>query len=94
MPGTLIRAQSALFLNIGAAFEHEFPGSSESMGFGHSVAAPSFEGSSGMGEFGLMMKPAEILPLSFNLGVQGYAVQKQGISGNCAMMYENCNPAG
>ena len=73
---------------IGAAFEHEFSGSCESTAYGHPVAAPSFEGSSGMGELGLMMKPAETLPLSINLGVQGYVGQKQGISGNCAMMYE------
>ncbi len=73
---------------VGAAFEHEFSGSCDSRAFGHSVAAPSFEGSSGMGELGLMMKPAESLPLSVNLGVQGYLGQKQGVSGNCSVMYE------
>ena len=73
---------------IGAAFEHEFAGSCDSRAYGYSVAAPSFEGSSGMGELGLMMKPAESLPLSVNLGVQGYVGQKQGVSGNCSVMYE------
>ncbi len=73
---------------VGAAFEHEFNGSCDSRAFGHAVAAPSFEGSSGMGELGLMMKPAESLPLSVNLGVQGYVGQKQGISGNCLISYE------
>ena len=73
---------------VGAAFEHEFSGSCDSRAFGHAVAAPSFEGSSGMGELGLMMKPTEDLPLSVNLGVQGYVGQKQGVSGNCNIMYE------
>ncbi len=73
---------------IGVAFEHEFSGSCESRAFGYRVAAPSFEGSSGMGELGLMMKPTEDLPLSINLGVQGYVGQKQGISGSCNVMYE------
>ncbi len=73
---------------VGAAFEHEFSGSCESTAYGHPVAAPSFEGSSGMGELGLMMKPTEDLPLSINLGVQGYVGQKQGISGSCNLMYE------
>ena len=73
---------------VGAAFEHEFSGSCDSRAFGHSVAAPSFEGSSGMGELGLKMKPSEEVPLSINLGVQGYVGQKQGVSGNCMVMYE------
>ncbi len=73
---------------VGAAFEHEFSGSCDSRAYGHPVASPSFEGSSGMGELGLMMKPSEDVPLSINLGVQGYVGQKQGISGNCMVRYE------
>ena len=73
---------------VGAAFEHEFAGSSESRVYDQSVAAPSFEGSSGMGELGIMMKPSADLPLSINLGVQGFVGQKQGISGSCLVKYE------
>ncbi len=73
---------------VGAAFEHEFSGSCDSRAYGHPVASPSFEGSSGMGELGLIMKPSADLPLSINLGVQGYVGQKQGISGNCLISYE------
>ncbi len=75
-------------LYVGVAFEHEFSGSCESTAYVHLVAAPSFEGSSGMGELGLVMKPSEDLPLSINLGVQGYLGQKQGVSGSCNFMYE------
>ena len=73
---------------VGAAYEHEFAGSCESTAYGHPVAAPSLEGSSGMGELGIIMKPAESLPLSINLGVQGFVGQKQGISGSCNAVYE------
>ncbi len=73
---------------IGAAFEHEFAGACNSSVFGYSVAAPSFEGSSGMGELGIAMLPTDTLPLTFSLGVQGYVGKKQGISGNCSILYE------
>ncbi|MDO4839967.1 MAG: autotransporter outer membrane beta-barrel domain-containing protein, partial [Desulfovibrionaceae bacterium] len=73
---------------VGVAYEHEFSGSCDSRAYGHAVAAPSFEGDSFMGELGLTMKPSEDLPLSINLGVQGYTGQKRGVSGNCTLMYE------
>ena len=73
---------------VGVAYEHEFAGSCESTTFGHNVAAPSFEGDTGMGELGITMTPSKDLPLSVNLGVQGYVGQKQGVSGNCLIKYE------
>ncbi len=73
---------------VGAAYEHEFSGSCDSRAYGHAVAAPSYEGDSFMGELGLTMKPSEDLPLSINLGVQGYTGQKQGISGSASFVYE------
>ena len=74
--------------STGVAWEHEFAGSCDSKTFGHSVAAPSFEGDTGMGELGIKMTPSNDLPLSINLGVQGYVGQKQGVSGNCLIKYE------
>ena len=73
---------------IGAAWEHEFAGSCESTAYGFNVAAPSFEGDTGIGELGITMTPSESLPLSINLGVQGYVGQKRGVSGNCMVKYE------
>ena len=73
---------------VGVAWEHEFAGSCDSKTFGYSVAAPSFEGDTGIGELGITMTPSESLPLSINLGVQGYVGQKRGVSGNCMLMYE------
>ncbi len=73
---------------VGVAWEHEFAGSCDARTFGFSIAAPSFEGDTGIGELGLVMTPSESLPLSVNLGVQGYVGQKRGVSGNCNIMYE------
>ena len=72
----------------GVAYEHEFAGSCESTVYGHNVAAPSFEGDTGMGELGITMTPSKDLPLSIGLGVQGYVGQKRGVSGNCMVKYE------
>ena len=41
-----------------------------------------------MGEMGAVLKPSKDLPLSINLGVQGYVGQKQGVSGSCLVKYE------
>ena len=73
---------------VGVAYEHEFAGSCDARTLGHSLASPSFEGDTGIGELGITMTPSETLPLSFNLGVQGYVGQKRGVSGNCMVKYE------
>ena len=73
---------------VGAAYEHEFAGSCDARTLGHSISSPSFKGDTGIGELGITMTPSESLPLSFNLGVQGYVGQKRGVSGNCMVKYE------
>ncbi len=73
---------------IGVSYEHEFAGSCDARTYGFDVNSPSYEGGTGTGELGIAMMPADTLPLSFSLGVQGYAGKKQGISGNCNVMYE------
>jgi hypothetical protein len=40
--------------------------------FGFSIDAPSLRGDTGIGELGLTLKPSQSLPLSFDLGIQGY----------------------
>ncbi len=73
---------------VGVSYEHEFSGSCDSRAYGYDVNSPSYEGGTGIGELGIAMKPTEALPLSFNLGVQGSVGKKQGVSGNCNIMYE------
>ena len=73
---------------IGAAWEHEFGGSCDSTAYGHPVAAPSFEGDTGIGEIGVTLIPSSSVPISISLGVEGYVGKKQGGAGNCVIMYE------
>lgn len=50
--------------------------------------ATFFEGDADIGELGLIMMQSESLPLSIDMGVQGYVGQKQGISDSCIIKYE------
>lgn len=73
---------------VGAAWEHEFDNNSRSTVAGDSIAAPTTKGSSGLGELGLTWKPSAESGLSVDLGAQGYAGVRQGVSGNLQMKYE------
>ena len=41
-----------------------------------------------MGEIGLTARPSLDAPLSFDLGVQGYAGTREGVSGSVRIKYE------
>ncbi len=73
---------------VGAACEHEYSGRCESTTTGRDVDAPSFYGDSFMGELGLRTVPTKDLPLTINLGVQGFTGQKNGVSGNVFFRYD------
>ena len=72
---------------IGAAWEHEFAGDSDSRAYGHDLASPSLRGDSVRGELGIELVPTKDLPLTVNLGVQGYLGQKEGVTGSCFIQY-------
>ncbi len=72
---------------IGAAWEHEFAGDGNASAYGYDLSAPSFRGDSARGELGIEMTPTKDLPLTINLGVQGYLGQKEGVSGSCFVQY-------
>jgi hypothetical protein len=40
--------------------------------YGYKIGTPDFTGGTGIGELGLSLKSSKNLPLSFDLGVQGY----------------------
>lgn len=73
---------------VGAAWDHEFAGSARSTVNGQSVAAPSLSGDTGVGELGLVWKPAEDSGFSVDLGAQGYVGMRQGWSGALQVKYE------
>ena len=73
---------------IGAYWEHEFDGKARATVNGVSLAAPSLKGDTGMGELGLSLKPSKDLPLTFDLGVQGYAGKREGVTGSLQIRFE------
>ncbi|WP_370677194.1 autotransporter domain-containing protein [Pleomorphomonas sp. PLEO] len=66
----------------GAAWEHEFDGKSRATTNGFAIDAPSMSGDTGILEVGLTLKPSDDLPLSVDLGLQGYVGQREGVAGN------------
>jgi outer membrane autotransporter protein len=73
---------------VGAAWEHEFDGRAKAATNGFDIAAPSLRGDTGIGELGLTLKPSKDLPLSFDLGVQGYAGKREGVTGSLQARFE------
>ncbi|MFT4300768.1 MAG: autotransporter domain-containing protein [Desulfovibrio sp.] len=73
---------------VGAAWEHEFDGKARASTNGYDMKAPSLRGDTGIGELGLTFTPSQTLPLSFDLGVQGYAGKREGVTGSLQAKYE------
>ncbi|MDR1038931.1 MAG: autotransporter-associated beta strand repeat-containing protein [Deltaproteobacteria bacterium] len=74
--------------HIGLAYEHEFSGTAKSTTYGLPIDAPSLEGGTGIGEIGLSVMPSSIIPLTFELGVQGYMGKRKGVTVSLQIKYE------
>ncbi len=72
---------------IGAAWEYEFNGNARAVAYGVNLLAPSLKGSTFVGELGLSLKSPKVQGFSIDLGVQGFAGKRQGISGNLMLKY-------
>ncbi|MCM5557535.1 autotransporter outer membrane beta-barrel domain-containing protein [Pleomorphomonas sp. JP5] len=66
----------------GAAWEHEFDGKARASTSGFAIDAPSMAGDTGIFEAGLTLKPSDDLPLSIDLGLQGFVGQREGLAGS------------
>ena len=66
----------------GAAWEHEFDGKARASTNGLTIDAPSMAGDTGILEAGLTLKPSDDLPLSIDLGLQGFVGQREGVAGS------------
>jgi autotransporter-associated beta strand protein len=74
---------------IGAAWEHEFDGKARAYtANGFAIDAPSLRGDTGIGELGLSVRPSAAVPLSFDLGVQGYTGKREGVTGSLQVRLE------
>ncbi|MDR2696686.1 MAG: autotransporter outer membrane beta-barrel domain-containing protein [Deltaproteobacteria bacterium] len=73
---------------VGAAYEHEFDARARATTNGFDIRKPDLVGGTGIGELGLSLTPAKGLPLSFDLGVQGYVGKREGITGSLQVKFE------
>lgn len=84
----LFRTDSAVSPYVGLAYEYEANGRAGATTYGRSIARPSLRGNTGIGEFGMTIKPSDTLPLSLDLGLQGYVGRREGVTGTMQIRYE------
>jgi outer membrane autotransporter protein len=72
----------------GAYWEHEFDGRQRTTVNDRRIGSTSLKGDTGMGELGMTLKPFKDLPLSFDLGVQGYIGKREGVTGSLQVRFE------
>lgn len=68
--------------------DYELSGKVDATVSGQSIDAPDTKGFTGTGELGIVYTPMAVSGLGLDLGVQGYAGKRQGISGSLALKYE------
>ena len=73
---------------IGAAWEYEFDGEARATTNGFDIDRPDLKGSTGMGELGITLTPSSTIPVSLDLGVQGYVGRREGVSGTLQLQWK------
>jgi hypothetical protein len=71
-----------------AGLDCEFDGKAQATVHGQNISAPSLAGDTGIGELGFTLKPSKSVPLSFDLGVQGYVGRREGVTGSLQAILE------
>jgi hypothetical protein len=72
----------------GAAYEYELDGKADASVHGYSISSPDLSGGTGIGELGLTLLGGGKMPLSLDLGVQGYTGVRRGVTGSLQMKLE------
>ena len=72
---------------VGLAYEYEFDGKAKATTNGFDISAPSLKGGSGIAEMGLSVQPSPSRPLFVDIGLQGYAGKREGVTGNIQLRY-------
>jgi outer membrane autotransporter protein len=72
----------------GLAYEHELDAQAKATAYGYNIDTPDLKGGTGIIEGGVIMKPAPKLPLSLNLGLQGYVGKMRGVTGSLRVKYD------
>jgi hypothetical protein len=71
----------------GAAFEREFDGKAKATVYGYEIEAPGLKGNTGILEAGVSFAPGASMPLEVDVGAQGFAGKRQGVSGGVKLKY-------
>ena len=71
----------------GLAWEHEFDAKVKGAAYGYAIDRPSLDGDTGIGEVGVTVKPSRAMPLSVDVGVQGYTGKRDGWTGSLLLRY-------
>jgi len=72
----------------GLYWEHEFDGRARATTYGYPIATPKLRGDTGVGELGLSIAPAKIIPLTIDIAIQGYTGKREGVTGSLQVKYE------
>ena len=72
----------------GLAYEREFDGEARATAYGQTMQAPSLQGGTGIGELGLAFKATKSMPLSADLGIQGYVGVREGFTVSAQIRYD------
>ncbi|MDR3087438.1 MAG: hypothetical protein LBU45_05750 [Azoarcus sp.] len=72
---------------VDLAYDHEFSGKAKASTNGFKIDAPDFKGGSGMAEIGFTGKPMANKALFIDLGVQGYAGKREGVTESLRVNY-------
>jgi hypothetical protein len=70
---------------FGLAYEHEVDGKASASVLGAPIDVPELKGGTGIGELGVSLVPSDGLTL--DVGIQGYAGARQGVSGSVRLVY-------
>jgi outer membrane autotransporter protein len=81
-------ADKTLSAYAGLAYEHEFDGEAKARIHGYKIDAPKLKGDSGIVELGLTLNPTKAQQLTLDLGVQGYAGRREGVTGSFKVNYK------
>jgi hypothetical protein len=73
---------------LGAYYERELDGKVRASDNGLAIGVPDFTGGTGIGELGLSLTPAADSGLSLDIGVQGYAGVRKGVTGRLQLKWE------
>jgi outer membrane autotransporter protein len=73
---------------VGGAYIHEFKGETGAKAYGYNIPNADLKGGSTMVELGVTILKGDSMPISVDIGAQGYFGDRRGLSGSLNVKYE------